>query len=240
MMSSLPKTKDLRGTWFQALIGIFGPILFFLVLRWAFFEPFVIPSGSMIPNLLIHDHILVKKFSFGLKLPFSDFWLFRWGEPERGQIVVFRYPKNPQVYFVKRLIGMPGDKIEIEGGQVSVNGSRWGQVPIETLEEDYEYFWEESSNSRHIIRFRESPPRGEGEEYLVPEGQYFFMGDNRDESHDSRSWGFVSEEALIGPVVLVWLSCESMLKAAPFVCDPSKLRWSRMFTRISVLQDRAL
>src|SRR5262245_4100685 len=90
--------KSLKGTWPQAIISFFGPIVLILIIRWAIFEPYVIPSGSMIPNLLIHDHILVQKFAFGLRLPFSDKWLLHWADPKPGDIVVFRFPNNPEVF----------------------------------------------------------------------------------------------------------------------------------------------
>jgi signal peptidase I len=108
-MSEIPNSKNLKGTWNQAILTFLFPILLVLGVRWALFEPFVIPSGSMIPNLLIHDHILVKKFAFGIHVPFSDKWLVQWTKPSRGEIVVFKYPENPEVYYIKRLIGLPSE-----------------------------------------------------------------------------------------------------------------------------------
>ena len=94
-------------------------------IRWAVLEPYVIPSGSMIPNLLIHDHVAVEKFAFGVHVPFSEAWLIRWGAPQPGDTVVFRYPENPEVFFIKRLIGRPGDTVHVEAGRISVNGQAW-------------------------------------------------------------------------------------------------------------------
>ncbi len=112
-MSPTPETKNLKGTWDQAILTFLLPILLVLGVRWAFVEPFVIPSGSMIPNLLIHDHIIVKKFSYGLHIPFGDVWIAQWSAPQRGDIVVFKYPENPDVYYIKRLIGLPGIELKL-------------------------------------------------------------------------------------------------------------------------------
>ena len=112
---------DLRATWPQALLTLFGPILLFLGVRWLIAEPFVIPSGSMIPTLHIHDHILVNKLAYGVHVPFSKSWLTHWSNPKRGDIVVFRYPENPDVFLVKRAIGLPGDRVALQSGALRIN-----------------------------------------------------------------------------------------------------------------------
>lgn len=225
--------KNRQGTWSQALYTFSLPLLLILLLRWVLLEPFVIPSGSMIPNLLIHDHILVKKFSYGLKVPFLNHWLIRWSRPERGDIIVFKFPQNPDVYYIKRLIGLPGDQISVRDGRLQVNGQEWGlekiENPLPESENNFSY-WQESAEAvpRHIVRFLETSAQNHEETlYKVPPGKYFFMGDNRDQSSDGRVWGFVDESLLVGPAWMIWLSCEQTLEAAPFLCDPQKIRWKR-------------
>jgi signal peptidase I len=194
----------------------------------------------MVPNLLIHDHIIVKKYSYGLKYPVGDGWLLKWRTPQRGDVIVFRYPENRDVFFIKRLIGLPGDKITVQNGQISVNGHPWVIQPVQTnaYQEDasFNYFQESVGPERldhqtHLIRlFAKDEHLGpEEKEFLVPEKSYFAMGDNRDQSHDSRFWGFIPEELLVGRATLIWLSCEDTLASAPFICDPMKLRVDRLF-----------
>lgn len=216
-----------KGTWKQALITFFSPLVLILGLRWAIIEPFVIPSESMVPNLLVHDHILVKKFSFGLKVPFTDISLIRWGHPKPGDIVVFKYPDNPSIYYVKRLIGLPGDKIEVNNGRVTRNGEAVNYQPLP----DFEYSYSESLSTRppHTVIIHSEAVPGSEHAFSVPEKQFFMMGDNRDNSSDSRVWGFVPEQNLVGKAWLIWLSCEETLADARFICDPLKMRWNRVF-----------
>jgi signal peptidase I len=193
-------------------------------------EPFVIPSGSMIPTLHVHDHILVNKLAYGLHVPFSKKWIFQWASPRRGDIVVFRYPENPDVFYVKRAIGLGGDRVTMEHGTLVVNGEK---LPIERSspstavpadEDSFEYFAENG----HLIRYRDQYSAS-FEEITVPEGKIFVLGDNRDQSNDSRFWGFVPEENLIGRAWLIWLACDATLPSAQFLCDPTTLRWDRVF-----------
>jgi signal peptidase I len=236
--------KDLRGTWPQALRQFFGPILGILVFRWLLLEPFVIPSGSMIPSLLVHDHILVNKLAYGIHWPFSETWIFQWSHPEKREIAVFKYPKNKEVFYVKRIVATAGDEVELKRGQLIINGEAIEQAPVqeqttvgnsdslkysgEQDEASYIYFTEAGS----VIRYRL-----EGREYAnfakfkVPEGVFFVMGDNRDQSSDSRVWGFVPEKNLVGRATWIWLSCDKTLQDAPFLCDPKAMRWGRMFKR---------
>lgn len=227
--------KSKKGTWDQAILTFLIPIVLVLGLRWALVEPFVIPSGSMIPNLLIHDHILVKKFAFGLHVPFSDKWLVRWSQPQRGQVVVFKYPENPDVYYIKRLIGLPGDEVTVKSGRVSVNGQAWELTPFESPKNEpgFFYFSEKNLEGNHIVRFLSGEDSSDVKVFLVPEGQYFFMGDNRDQSSDSRYWGFVKEDYLVGQAWKIWLSCYSTLPTMTFVCDPAQIRWDRLFTPVN-------
>lgn len=232
-------TRNLKGTWSQAIWSLLWPLFIVLAARWALLEPYVIPSGSMIPNLLIYDHILVNKFSYGIRLPFSERWLARWSQPLRGDVIVFRYPETPSVFYVKRLIGIPGDRIRVREGRLFINDQsvplQERQAPIDLSPEDaegFDYFTEDLGPS-HVIRFHRGHAISGGyeQEWVVPTGSYFFMGDNRDQSHDSRAWGFVPESHLIGKAWVIWLSCDRMLESARFLCDPSSMRWQRLLTR---------
>lgn len=227
-------TKGRQGTWPQALRAFFLPILAIMAVRWAGLEPFVIPSGSMIPNLLVHDHVFVKKYSLGLRWPFTSKWLVKWREPERGEIMVFRYPPDPEVFYVKRLIGKPGDVVRVQDGRVTVNGETWKLTNRGTDDEDFNLYTEAIPGHAHTVRFHDDEPRQESQEWTVPEHQYFMMGDNRDQSADSRTWGFVPEENLLGPAWLIWMSCDEMLSSARFLCDPATLRWDRLFRNVSL------
>jgi signal peptidase I len=214
-----------KGTWKQAIVTFFSPLFLILGIRWAIVEPFVIPSESMVPQLLVHDHILVKKFSFGVKIPFADTWLLRWGKPESGDVIVFKYPANPSVYYVKRLIGMPGDKIEVNQGRIFRNGKAFELFP--KVGEEFT-FKESHDGKKYDVRLHKDLD-AESSVFEVPENHYFMMGDNRDNSSDSRVWGFVSENLLVGKAWLIWLSCEETLEDARFICDPLKMRWTRVF-----------
>ncbi|RMF77503.1 MAG: signal peptidase I [Nitrospirae bacterium] len=168
-----------------------------LFLRTFCVQAFKIPSGSMEPTLLVGDHLLVNKMLYGIWLPGMDHPILTIREPQRGDIVVFRYPRDERRDFIKRLIGLPGDVIEIRDKVVYVNGKR--------LHEPY-------------ARWRDPAiyPRGSGSlaprdnfgPYTVPPGHYFFMGDNRDNSHDSRFWGTATRKELIGKAMIIYLSCD--------------------------------
>ena len=238
--------KNLKGTWPQALRAFLFPILLVLTIRWAVVEPFVIPSGSMIPTLLIHDHIIVAKLSYGLKVPFFDRWLLRWKDPTPGDVMVFKFPEKPEVYYIKRLIGVPGDEIRVSNGRISVDGREWAIEPLTELEQrgikvssddetdKFSYFEERNGqNSDYRIRFfSEQKEQSDETVYKLGPKQYFFMGDNRDQSSDGRVWGVVDEKLLVGKAWMIWLSCEETLSSAPFVCDPTRIRWDRFFKRV--------
>lgn len=221
--------KDKKGTWYQAILSFIIPVLLVLGIRWALIEPFVIPSGSMLPNLMVHDHIIVNKTSFGLKIPFTNHWVVKWATPKRGDVLVFRYPLNPDVFYIKRLIGLPGDNLKIKDGVITVNDQPLSMVALsgESREPGYLYFREKNDGAEYDIRFL-SLLDDVYKEYTIPAGEYFFMGDNRDESSDSREWGFVKEDYLVGKAVLIWLSCESMLPTMKYMCDPSQIRSERL------------
>jgi signal peptidase I len=227
----------MRGTWPQALRTFLFPILMVLAFRWLLIEPFVIPSGSMIPNLLVHDHILVNKLHFGVKVPFSNVFLWQWAHPRRGQVVVFRFPENPELFYVKRVIAVGGDKIEVKAGRLIINGKEIEQQPLPkstdliSLEPGFSYFWESaldaSTKDSHVVRY-ENRDLSHFSSVTVPEHQFFVMGDNRDQSSDSRYWGYVPEQNLVGTAAYVWLACGKTLESAAFICDPQTIHWRRI------------
>jgi signal peptidase I len=125
----MKKKIGLQGRWPKTILIFFFPLFVFLLFRGFAFEPFVIPSESMMPNLLIHDHIVVNKHIYGLRSLFTDRWLLKFKSPERGDVVVFRYPQNQNVFFIKRLIGLPGDEIIVQGMSLKVNGQLYSLEP---------------------------------------------------------------------------------------------------------------
>ncbi|MGP8308394.1 signal peptidase I [Vibrio sp. YIC-376] len=214
--------------WVENSVSIFPVIAFVLVLRSFIYEPFQIPSGSMMPTLLVGDFILVEKYAYGLKDPVWRTELLETGKPERGDIVVFKYPPQPSIDYIKRVVGMPGDIVRystdkqiciqtkgdsdckpvhlsnVKESQFSSNG-----IPMIQLDEKL-------GNVEHnilvnpIVRnhVEQYFPRSGTTEWVVPQGQYFVMGDNRDNSADSRYWGFVPEANLVGKAVAIWISFE--------------------------------
>lgn len=235
--------------------GFAVAVLCILAFRWALFEPFVIPSGSMIPTLLIHDHILVSKMAYGLRIPFTKRWLFRTAEPKRGDIVVFKSIEDGNYFMIKRVVAIPGDQVNISpDGQLSVNGAPVAhqllnvtedpasQKPFYAVNEkdlqgsigEFDFFEEKTGEKSHrTLLVKGMPPRGADWSvkfpYTVPPDEYFCMGDNRDNSRDSRFWSSLPRENLLGKALFVWLSCEETLPFLPFLCNPLELRWSRFF-----------
>lgn len=233
--------KSKKTTWTRAILTFLAPLILVFVFRWAFYEPYVIPSGSMIPTLLIHDHIFVSKWVYGLRLPFTERWLFNWNKPEPGEVVVFRYPKDRETFFVKRIVAMEGDTIEVLAGQLIRNGELVTRTPIASaslvipgeMNSEFDYFKEQLGTHSFISRsYHSEEDRRDGAKVTVPAGHFFVVGDNRDESHDSRGWGFVPMNYLIGRAGIIWLSCNSTLPAAPFLCDPTTIRWLRLFSSV--------
>lgn len=244
------KPANRRATLAGSLLSFFGAIFLILVLRWIVAEPYVIPSGSMIPSLLIHDHILVNKFAFGLRVPFTKRWIVKFSYPNRGDVVVFRSLEDESLYMIKRVIGLPGDLIRVdEKGQVIVNGIPLKSLVLEkpqfgdpktffyslTAEDiggdpsGFEFYEETLGDRTHIGMLISNSYRWSESEVEVPAGHIFVMGDNRDNSRDSRIWGTLPFENLLGRASFVWLSCTETLVTAPFVCDPAKIRWRRFF-----------
>jgi signal peptidase I len=192
----------------------FFPVIFLVLLLRSFLvEPFRIPSGSMMPTLLIGDFILVNKFTYGVRLPVLNTKIMAMGEPKRGDIVVFRFPKDPAMDYIKRVIGLPGDHIGYFNKQIQVNGKPVKQTPLSQYRGEGKgenmtgaiLLSEDLENATHDILIRDGQPTVQGE-FVVPEGQYFVMGDNRDNSNDSRYWGAVPEANLVGKAFFIWMS----------------------------------
>ena len=186
----------------------FFPVLFFvLVIRSFIFEPFRIPSGSMMPTLLQGDYIFVKKYAYGLRLPVIETKIVETGSPERGDVVVFRLPTEPNVNYIKRVIGLPGDRVVYDKHQLSINGepvdlSRDTEFPIH---DSMPRFIERLGDREHAILIMSPGNTMRDNEYVVPEGHYFMMGDNRDNSRDSRFIGAIPETHLVGEAVRIWM-----------------------------------
>ncbi len=235
----------------------FFPVLaVVLIVRSFLIEPFNIPSSSMVPTLYTGDFIAVNKYAYGVRLPLTYNKVLDTGSPEHGDVMVFRYPENPSIYYIKRAIGLPGDTVSYNQGTLSING-----VPVETKLVDFEasaeltsqlypagqvapgqtfteteaaqigqqeeaqaqYFQETQGDNQHLVRYlkdmnssqyapflqQQSPEvassGGNQWQIMVPEGQYFVMGDNRDRSADGRFWGFVPDENLAGKAVYIWM-----------------------------------
>ena len=194
----------------------FFPILIIvLFLRSFVAEPFRIPSGSMLPTLLVGDYILVNKYKYGIRLPIIKSKIIEISEPERGDVVVFRYPGNEKINFIKRVIGVPGDQIKYEDKTLYINNIAYEKnkklehkyLDVFTRPELEIYSESIDSNSYNILNDNMSPANDAS--FNVPEGKYFVMGDNRDHSSDSRYWGFVPSENLVGKAFLIWMSFDS-------------------------------
>lgn len=231
--------KSHKTTWTRALFTFLAPLALIFGFRWALYEPYVIPSGSMIPTLFIHDHILVNKWVYGLRVPWTNHWLWNWKQPELGDVVVFRYPMDQNTFFVKRIVALEGDTIEVREGQLILNGKPVARLskPEFSLskkeEATYDYFQEQLGSHSFVSRsLRSQEDLGRNYSAKVPQGHFFVVGDNRDESHDSRAWGFVPMNLLIGRVGIIWLSCDHTLSAAPFICDPAAIRGSRLLKTV--------
>ena len=199
--------------WYVEYSRSFFPVLLVvLVLRSFIVEPFRIPSGSMIPTLMVGDFILVNKYAYGIRLPVVHTKLVDLGEPKRGDVVVFRYPRNPDLDYIKRVVGLPGDHISYRNKRLVINGEVIPKKFLRPYKAEDEYFSEEDmvfveklGAVEHLVLNNKARTRSAGGEYVVPDGHYFVMGDNRDNSNDSRFWGFVPEENLVGRAMVIWM-----------------------------------
>lgn len=190
--------------------SFFPLLLLVLVLRSFVFEPFRIPSGSMKPTLLVGDFILVNKFAYGVRLPVIHKKVLETGAPERGDVAVFRYPRDPRLDYIKRIVGVPGDLLQYRNKRLSVNGVLVEQEILGDYDDpdggrqSSVEIVEDLIGVEHRILNTRNALNGDFE-VKVPEGMYFAMGDNRDNSNDSRYWKFVPEDHLVGKAFMVWM-----------------------------------
>ena len=236
---SKQRAADARDPWWVEYGASFFPvILLVFVLRSFIVEPFKIPSGSMIPTLLVGDFILVNKFTYGIRLPVINKKIIDVGQPQRGDVMVFRYPEDPSLDYIKRVVGIPGDKVAYQNKRLTINGQ-----PVETRRiDDYlqterlkysKQFIEKPEGFEHrtlndddapgfISDATQFPHRQDclynnaGVICTVPAGHYFMMGDNRDNSRDSRFWGYVPEENIVGKAFFIWLNFSDLKRIGSF------------------------
>ncbi|ANM09870.1 MULTISPECIES: signal peptidase I [Rhizobium] len=225
---------------------IIQALILAMVIRTVLFQPFTIPSGSMMPTLLVGDYIFVNKFAYGYSkysLPLSpDIFSGRifGSAPKRGDIVVFRFPPNPDIDYIKRCIGLPGDRIQMKEGVLYVNGKPVPKVPDGAFTSDYKLdpgadvpvFRETLDNGKTYDTLDSSPAsRGDNtREFIVPEDHYFMVGDNRDNSADSRfDVGFVPAENLVGRASVIFFSLGNDTSFREIWKWPTNMRWDRLF-----------
>lgn len=263
LFKSSPKTQKYNGWdvknklfWTEGWGSMGLAILAALTIRWLLLEAYVIPSGSMFPSLLKNDHIFVNKITYGIRFPFSENWMVKFREPERGEVIVFKYPKDMSTFFIKRIVGIPGDKVKFESGILYINDKPQEKMAPKSSA-DFDYLREEDfksegglndtkSNYVHFTENLDGGARGniehsilmkKGEvmelhgdgEWVVPPDSLFVMGDNRYNSHDSRFWGFVPQKNILGRAGFVWLSCEEMMPFVSMICNPLTIRGTRFF-----------
>jgi signal peptidase I len=211
--------------WIEYPKSFFPVILIVFLLRSFLVEPFRIPSGSMIPTLLVGDFILVNKFAYGIRLPIVNRKIIDVGAPERGDVMVFRYPRDPSLDYIKRVVALPGDTISYVNKRLSVNGKPYPLQPDGDYQQGLSFskrYTETIDGKAHSILVDDQGPavpsveqfpfRGncsynnQGLTCTVPPGHYFLMGDNRDNSADSRSWGFVPDANIVGKAFFIWFN----------------------------------
>jgi signal peptidase I len=224
--------------WLDWTAGLFPVIAAVFLLRSFLFEPFKIPSGSMIPTLLVGDLILVNKFHYGVRLPVINTKLSDGTAPQRGDVMVFRYPPKPSLDYIKRVVGIPGDEVAYLNKRLTINGKvvDTSVVPEFFDEDSMRYmrqFEERLGDKPHRLLNDEDRPAFvpgaedfpyrdncrysvEGVTCKVPAGHYFMMGDNRDNSLDSRYWGFVPDKNIVGKAVFVWMNFGNLKRIGPF------------------------
>lgn len=227
-----------QPTWIEYSGSFFPVIALVFVLRSFLFEPFKIPSSSMVPTLVIGDLILVNKYTYGIRLPIINKKIIEVNNPQRGDVMVFKYPKDPSLDYIKRVIGVPGDKITYKNKRLTVNGKEvsYESLPDYLDEEHLTYskqYLEKLPGATHRILNDERAPAYvqnpdafpmhelcsynlEGFSCTVPSGHYFMMGDNRDNSLDSRYWGFVPDKNIVGKAFFVWMNLSDFRRIGSF------------------------
>ncbi|HEX8883512.1 MAG TPA: signal peptidase I [Noviherbaspirillum sp.] len=227
-----------QPTWVEYSGSFFPVIALVFILRSFLFEPFKIPSSSMVPTLQIGDLILVNKFTYGIRLPVVNKKIIDINTPQRGDVMVFKYPKDISLDYIKRVVGIPGDKVEYRNKKLSINGKdvSYKQLPDYLDEEHLTYskqFEENLTGVAHRILNDDRAPayvpnpdafprkelcsyNSEGFVCTVPAGHYFMMGDNRDNSLDSRYWGFVPDEYIVGKAFFVWMNLGNLKRIGSF------------------------
>ncbi|MGV8892224.1 MAG: signal peptidase I [Burkholderiaceae bacterium] len=217
-----------QPTWIEYSGSFFPVIAMVFFLRSFLYEPFKIPSSSMVPTLMVGDLILVNKFTYGIRLPVINKKIININDPQRGDVMVFKYPRDTALDYIKRVVGIPGDKIEYKNKQLTINGKKISYQPLpDFLDEEHlrysKQYTENLTGTTHQILNDERAPSFvqnpdafpqhelctyniEGFACTVPEGNYFMMGDNRDNSLDSRYWGFVPDENIVGKAFFVWMN----------------------------------
>ena len=224
--------------WLDWTAGLFPVIIVVFLLRSFLFEPFKIPSGSMIPTLLINDLILVNKFHYGVRLPVINTKILNNHSPQRGDVMVFRYPPKPSLDYIKRVVGVPGDEVAYLNKKLTINGQALQKTSLpdffdeDTMRYARQFSEVTGNHSYRLLNDDERPAfipgtedfpfkqncrySSEGVVCKVPEGQYFMMGDNRDNSLDSRYWGFVPEKNIVGKAFFVWMNFGNLKRIGSF------------------------
>ncbi|WP_250476882.1 MULTISPECIES: signal peptidase I [unclassified Caballeronia] len=233
------RDDKLRQPWWLEYTASFFPvILAVFVVRSFIVEPFKIPSGSMVPTLLVGDFILVNKYEYGLRMPITNTKLTNGSPLKRGDVVVFRYPKDESVDYIKRVIGLPGDTVAYEDKKLTINGKPVPETPLPDYFDDerigYAKQFEEDLDGRKnaILNNPQVPPfvvgaddfpfrdncnyNAQGVTCKVPPGNYFMMGDNRDNSADSRYWGFVPDNNIVGRAFFIWMNFSNLKRIGSF------------------------
>lgn len=227
-----------QPTWVEYSGSFFPVIALVFVLRSFLFEPFKIPSSSMLPTLQNGDLILVNKFTYGIRLPIINKKIIEVNEPQRGDVMVFKYPKDLSLDYIKRIVGVPGDKIVYKNKRLTINGKEVPYEPLsdyldeETLTYSKQYLEHLPNVSHRILNDERAPSyvpnpdafpnhemctyNAEGFACTVPKGQYFVMGDNRDNSLDSRYWGFVPDQNIVGKAFLIWMNFSNLQRIGSF------------------------
>ncbi len=212
------KDGDKRPWYVESTAPFFPVLLIVLVVRSFIVEPFQIPSGSMIPTLEVGDFILVNKYTYGLRLPVLGTKIMDVGEPDYGDVMVF-FPPGDDRYFIKRVVGLPGDEIRLVNNVLHINGEAMPQTTLETnrSQSSYQVVTENLKGVEHLVRRRKSAGKyGDNYVEVVPAGHFFLVGDNRDNSWDSRAWGAVPEKNIVGKAFVIWMHWEKVLSLPSF------------------------